>query len=44
MKMVTLPEVVRSLENLEYVVTIPDAVQARAKRALDRMLAIKRGS
>ena len=40
MKMVTLPEVVRSLENLEYVVAIPDAVQARAKRALDRMLQV----
>ena len=40
MKMVTLPDVVRSLENLEHVVTIPDAVQERAKRALDRMLQV----
>ncbi|MEA1905862.1 MAG: quinolinate synthase NadA [Euryarchaeota archaeon] len=40
MKMVTLPDVVRSLENLEYVVTIPDAVQESAKRALDRMLQV----
>jgi quinolinate synthase len=41
MKMITLPEVVRSLENLEYVVTMPDAVQERAKRALDRMLQVR---
>lgn len=40
MKMVTLPDVVRSLENLEYVVTIPGAVQESAKRALDRMLQV----
>ncbi|RZN37982.1 MAG: quinolinate synthase NadA [Methanosarcinales archaeon] len=40
MKMVTLPDVVRSLENLKHVVTIPDAVQERAKRALDRMLQV----
>ncbi|MEA1944179.1 MAG: quinolinate synthase NadA, partial [Euryarchaeota archaeon] len=36
MKMVTISEVVRSLENLEYVVTIPEDVRKRAKDALDR--------
>lgn len=44
MKMVTLSDVVRSLENLEYVVTVPDDVQERAKRALDRMLETKPAS
>jgi len=44
MKMVTLLEVVRSLENLEHVVTIPEDVQKKAKDALDRMLEVKRES
>jgi quinolinate synthase len=44
MKMVTLSEVARSLENLEYVVTIPADVQKKAKHALDRMIEVKRGS
>ena len=44
MKMVTLLEVVRSLENLEHVVTIPEGVQKKAKDALDRMLEVKRES
>jgi len=42
MKMVTLSTVVRSLENLEHVVTVPEDVRKQAKDALDRMIAIKR--
>ncbi|KAF5412281.1 MAG: Quinolinate synthase A [Candidatus Methanogasteraceae archaeon] len=42
MKMVTLSEVARSLENLEYVVAIPGDVQKKAKDALDRMIKVKR--
>ena len=44
MKMITLSEVARSLENLEYVVTVPDDVQKKAKHALDRMIEVKRRS
>ncbi len=43
MKMVTLAEVARSLENLEYVVAVPPDVQKKAKDALDRMIEVKRG-
>ena len=42
MKMTTLAAVLNSLENLEYVVTVPEDVRIKAKRALDRMLDIKR--
>jgi quinolinate synthase len=42
MKMVTLSEVVHSLENLEYVVAIPGDVQKKARDALDRMIEVKR--
>ena len=44
MKMVTLSEVARSLENLEYVVAVPPDVQKKAKDSLDRMIGVKRGS
>jgi quinolinate synthase len=40
MKMITLPKVLRSLERMEHRVTVPGAVAERARRALDRMLAI----
>lgn len=42
MKMITLESVLRSLEKMEYVVSIPEDVRVRAKHALDRMLDIKR--
>jgi len=42
MKMISLSEVASSLENLEYVVTVPDDVQKKAKDALDRMIEVKR--
>ena len=42
MKMTTLDAVLNSLENMEHVVTVPEDVRIKAKRALDRMLDIKR--
>lgn len=42
MKMISLNTVLRSLEKMEYVVTVPEDVRVRAKRALDRMLEVKR--
>ena len=41
MKMVNLEKVLASLEKMQYVVTVPEEVQTRAKEALDRMLAVK---
>ncbi len=40
MKMTKLASVVHALEQLEYQITVPDAIAARAKEALDRMLAL----
>jgi quinolinate synthase len=40
MKMTTLPKVMRSLEQLEHRIVVPDDVAARARRALERMVAI----
>ncbi len=40
MKLTTLEDVARSLENMEHVVTLPEAVRVNARRALDRMLAL----
>lgn len=40
MKMTKLASLVRSLERLEYQITVPEPVAARAKGALDRMLAL----
>ncbi|HXY30091.1 MAG TPA: quinolinate synthase NadA [Gemmatimonadaceae bacterium] len=40
MKMITLPKVLRSLERLEHVVTVPAAVADRARLAIERMVAI----
>lgn len=42
MKMIDLSSVLRCLENMETVVTVPKDIQVRAKRALDRMLEVKR--
>jgi quinolinate synthase len=40
MKVTTLPKVRRSLETLEYHITVPSEVAARARRAIERMVAI----
>ena len=40
MKMTTLGSVLRALETMEYVVTVPETIRARARRALDAMLAV----
>ena len=40
MKMITLENLRDSLRDLQYEVTVPDDVAARARRAIDRMLAI----
>jgi quinolinate synthase len=40
MKMITLEKVLWSLEDMQYVVTVPPDIAARAKKAIDRMLAI----
>ncbi len=42
MKMTTLPKVVASLELMQYEITVEETIRLRAKRALDRMLAITR--
>jgi len=43
MRKITLPAVRRSLETTTYEVTIPPAIAARARRAVDRMLEVGRG-
>ena len=40
MKMTTLPKVLRSLERMEHRITVPPDIAARARRALERMVAI----
>ncbi len=40
MKVTTLPKVLRSLQNLEYRITVPEDVARRARRAIERMIAI----
>ena len=40
MKVTTLPKVLRSLERMEHRITVPPAVAARARRAIERMVAI----
>ena len=41
MKMINLEKVLASLEKMQHRVTVPEDVRARAKEALDRMLAVK---
>ncbi|MGA9189300.1 MAG: quinolinate synthase NadA, partial [Methanosarcina sp.] len=41
MKMVNLEKVLISLDKMQHIVTVPQNVRARAKKALDRMLAVK---
>ena len=40
MKVTTLPKVLRSLQNLEHRITVPEDVARRARRAIERMIAI----
>jgi len=40
MKKVTLESILNSLQNMEYEVQVPEDVRAKAKKALDRMLAV----
>ena len=40
MKVTTLPKVLRSLERLQHRITVPADVAARARRAIERMVAI----
>jgi quinolinate synthase len=42
MKRITLPKILRSLERMEYAIEIDPAVAARARRAVERMVAIGR--
>ena len=41
MKMVNLEKILISLNKMKHIVTVPEDVRARAKEALDRMLAVK---
>lgn len=43
MKMNTLGSIIRALENNEHIITIPEDIRMKAKRALDRMLEVGRG-
>lgn len=42
MKLITLEDVVQSLRDMKNVVTVPEAIRVKAKRALDRMLQVPR--
>jgi quinolinate synthase len=43
MKMNTLGSIIRALENNEHIITIPEDIRIKAKKALDRMLEVGRG-
>src|SRR5262245_30204896 len=40
MKVTTLPKVLRSLERMQYPITVPPDIAARARKAIERMIAI----
>jgi len=40
MKVTTLPKVLKSIEKLQYPITVPDDVASRARKAIERMIAI----
>jgi quinolinate synthase len=40
MKVTTLPKVLRSIDHLQYPITVPHETAARARRAIERMIAI----
>jgi quinolinate synthase len=41
---ITLPRILASLQNMEFAVDIPEDVAARARLAVERMMAVGRGS
>jgi quinolinate synthase len=43
MKQISLPKVLHALENLQFEVTVDPHVAQRARRAVERMLAVGRG-
>jgi quinolinate synthase len=43
MKRITLPKILRSLQAMEHRVEVEPAVAERARRAVERMLAVGRG-
>ncbi|MFQ6071877.1 MAG: quinolinate synthase NadA [Methanosarcinales archaeon] len=43
MKMNTLESIYKSLETMEHKITVPEPIQKKAKKALDRMLEVGRG-
>ena len=42
MKVTTLEDVYDALVDIKHVITVPDKIREKAKRALDRMLAVPR--
>jgi len=40
MKKITLDKIIGSLENMQYKITVPETISAKAKKALDRMVEI----
>jgi quinolinate synthase len=44
MKRITLPKILRSLVTLEHRVEVAPGVASRARRAVERMLAVGRGA
>jgi quinolinate synthase len=40
MKKITLDKIIGSLEDMQYRITVPQDISARARRALDRMVEI----
>jgi quinolinate synthase len=44
MKRITLPKILRSLQEMEHRVEVEPVVAARARRAVERMLAVGRGA
>jgi quinolinate synthase len=43
MKRITLPRILHALERMEYVVEVEPEISARARVAVERMLAVGRG-
>jgi quinolinate synthase len=43
MKQITLPRILRSLETMEHEVVVEPEIAERARRAVERMLAVGRG-
>jgi quinolinate synthase len=44
MKQITLPKILRSLEQMQHEVTVEPEVAERARLAVERMLAVGRGA